>query len=104
MSRSKWKGPYTNEKLLNQNLIESSSKITTIIKTTSRNSEIIYNFVGLTFDVYTGKTFLKLEITEEMVGHKFGEFAFTRTHSPPKKKKIKRKIAFKKVAKNGTKS
>nr|YP_009495459.1 ribosomal protein S19 [Eunotia naegelii]AWQ64106.1 ribosomal protein S19 [Eunotia naegelii] len=106
MSRSKWKGPYINEQLLsNQSLIESSSKnITNIIKTTSRNSEIIYGFVGLTFDVYTGKTFLKLEITEEMVGHKFGEFAFTRTHSPPKKKKIKRKIAFKKVVKNGTKN
>ena len=105
MSRSKWKGPYINEKLLNQSLIESSSKnLPIIIKTTSRNSEIIYNFVGLTFDVYTGKTFLKLEITAEMVGHKFGEFVFTRTHSPPKKKKIKRKIAFKKVTKNGTKN
>jgi small subunit ribosomal protein S19 len=105
MSRSKWKGPYVNDKLLNQSLIESSLRnATTVIKTTSRNSEIIHNFVGLTFDVYTGKTFFKLEITKDMVGHKFGEFAFTRTHSPPKKKKIKRKIAFKKVTKNGTKS
>ncbi len=91
MSRSKWKGPFINEKLFNQNLTESSSTIIPTIKTTSRNSEIVFNFVGLTFDVYTGKTFLKLEITEDMVGHKFGEFAFTRTHSPPKKKKKKKK-------------
>jgi small subunit ribosomal protein S19 len=88
MSRSKWKGPYIDENLFNQNIIESSSIVNTLIlKTTSRNSVIAQNFIGLTFDVYTGKTFLKLEITEEMVGHKFGEFAFTRTHSPPKKKK-----------------
>jgi len=103
MNRSKWKGPYVNEELLNQSLTESFSNSATI-KTTSRNSEIIYNFVGLTFNVYNGKTFLKIEITKEMVGHKFGEFAFTKTHSPQKKKKVKRKIAFKKVTKNETKN
>ncbi len=96
MSRSKWKGPYVNEKLLNQNLKKSFSK--TILKTTSRNSEILCNFIGLTFNVHTGKTFLKIEITKEMVGHKLGEFAFTRSHAPPKKKKIKKKIAFKKAS------
>lgn len=98
-NRSKWKGPYVNEKLLNQTLQNSFSK-NTIIKTSSRSSEIIKNFIGLTFSVHTGKTFFQLEVTKHMVGHKFGEFAFTRIHSPPKKK-IKRKIIFKK---SGTKS
>jgi small subunit ribosomal protein S19 len=91
MNRSKWKGPYVNEKLLNQSLMIKPFSNNVNIKTTSRNSEIVYNFVGLTFDVYNGRTFLKLEITKEMVGHKFGEFAFTRSHSPPKKKKLKEK-------------
>jgi len=100
ISRSKWKGPYVNEKLLNQTLKKSRSKKNTILKTRSRSSEIINNFIGLTFSIYTGKTFFQIEITKHMVGHKFGEFAFTRIHSPPKKK-IKRKIIFKK---SGTKS
>jgi len=105
MSRSKWKGPYVNEKIINQINIKTFLN-NNFIKTTSRNSEIINTFVGLTFEIHTGKTFLKLEITEDMVGYKFGEFVFTRSHAPPKKKKIKKKIAFKKkaITKHGTKS
>jgi small subunit ribosomal protein S19 len=92
MSRSKWKGPYINEELFD--ILKKKLNNNTIITTKSRNSEIISNFIGLTFDIHTGKNFLKIEITEEMLGHKFGEFAFTRTHSLPKK--IKKKISFKK--------
>lgn len=98
MSRSKWKEPFVNEKIINQSLKNELNKnsIDKTIKVMSKNSKIINSFIGLTFNIYTGKTFLKLEITKEMVGYKFGEFIFTRIHSPPKKKKIKRKIAFKK--------
>jgi small subunit ribosomal protein S19 len=96
MSRSKWKEPFVNEKIINQSLKKKELNKDKMIKITSKNSVIINNFVGLTFNIYTGKTFFKIEITKEMVGYKFGEFIFTRIHSPPKKKKIKRKIAFKK--------
>jgi len=97
MSRSKWKEPFVNEKIINQDLKnELNINKDKILKIMNKNSVIINNFVGLSFNIYTGKTFFKLEITKEMVGYKFGEFTFTRIHSPPKKKKIKRKIAFKK--------
>lgn len=69
MSRSKWKGPYINKNLFN-NQFE--------IKTTSRSSEIIPTFVGQTFLIHNGKTFTKILVTEEMVGHKLGEFVFSR--------------------------
>ena len=69
MNRSKWKGFYLNKNLIYKELKNE-------IKTTSRNSEIIPKFIGQTFHVYNGKTFTKVLVTEEMIGHKFGEFAF----------------------------
>jgi ribosomal protein S19 len=69
MSRPKWKSPYVNKNLF-INQLE--------IKTTARNSEIIPKFLGQIFLIHNGKTFIKILITEEMVGHKLGEFVFTR--------------------------
>lgn len=87
MSRSKWKGIYTNINSKNfKNL--KKTKNTLLI---SRNSSIIPKFVGLTFEVYTGKNLKKISVTEEMVGYKFGEFAKTRSDFAFKKKKKKKK-------------
>ena len=79
MSRSIKKGPFVNEKLMKkvEKMIETGSKKP--IKTWSRNSVIMPNFVGLTISVHNGKKFFPLFITEAMVGHKLGEFAPTRT-------------------------
>jgi small subunit ribosomal protein S19 len=77
MNRVKWKGPYINNKLLKkiENTISSSKNV---IKTTSKNSIIVPKFVGLTFQIYNGKTFITIKIIEEMINHKFGEFINTR--------------------------
>ena len=85
MTRAKWKGPYIETKLLTQTE-KTPNKFKNIINTTSRNSEIIPSFVGMTFNIHNGKTFLKLTITEEMIGHKFGEFSPTRKKFLFKKK------------------
>ena len=86
MSRAKWKGVYINLKYIkNLNL---KKKQQTIFM--SRNSKIIPKFVGLTFKVYNGKNYIELPITEEMIGHKFGEFVFTRARFSFKKKKSKK--------------
>lgn len=84
MSRSKWKGPFINIKVL-QKLANSSKKI----NLTTRNSEIVPTFVGLSFNIHNGKTITKLTITNEMIGHKFGEFCLTRKKFSFKKKKKK---------------
>jgi len=79
MSRSAWKIPFVDASLLkNIKKVASSSK-KTIIKTWSRRSTILPQFVGLTFAVYNGKKFISVLVTENMVGHKFGEFSPTRT-------------------------
>lgn len=88
MSRSKWKGPYINSNFLKQIKISNKKKLLPII---SRNSTIIYKFIGLKFNVHTGKTFTEVAILKEMVGHKFGEFAPTRVKFSFKKKKKKYK-------------
>ena len=85
MSRSKWKGPFLNTKTL-QNLKDKSKK-TNIAAT--RNSIIVPNFVGLSFNIHNGKIFTKLTVTNEMIGHKFGEFSPTRKKFIFKKKKKK---------------
>lgn len=79
MTRSIDKGPYIDEKLLKKvkSVIQSGSR--TAIKTWSRRTVIIPEFVGLTFSVYNGKKFLPVYVTESMVGHKLGEFSPTRT-------------------------
>lgn len=90
MPRSVWKGPYVDPKVVkkaDKALEENNNRP---IKIWSRRSTIIPKFVGLTFSVHNGKTHVPVPITEDMVGHKFGEFAPTRTfygHEADKKAK-----------------
>ncbi|MBD3379236.1 MAG: 30S ribosomal protein S19 [Candidatus Omnitrophica bacterium] len=79
MSRSIKKGPFVDEKLMKKvrALLDSGSKKP--IKTWSRRSTVLPEFVGLTISIHDGKKFHPLFITENMVGHKLGEFAATRT-------------------------
>ena len=79
MARSLKKGPYVFHKLLNKIEKAKESKKKTVIKTWSRASMIIPNMVGETIAVHNGKTFVPVFVTENMVGHKLGEFAPTRT-------------------------
>lgn len=81
MSRSKWKGPYIN--------IEAIKNKTSVISAT-RSSKIIPKFLGLTFKVHNGKSHTEITVTDTMIGHKFGEFAFTRSRFVFKKKKSKK--------------
>ncbi|MCD4682113.1 MAG: 30S ribosomal protein S19 [Bacteroidales bacterium] len=78
MSRSLKKGPYIHYKLEKKVLINVESKKKTVIKTWSRASMISPDFVGLTIAVHNGNKFIPVYITENMVGHKLGEFAPTR--------------------------
>ncbi|RMF12817.1 MAG: 30S ribosomal protein S19 [Alphaproteobacteria bacterium] len=92
MARSVWKGPFVELSLLKkaEEMQESGKK--QVIKTWSRRSTIMPQFVGLTFNVYNGHKFVPVYVTEEMVGHKLGEFAPTRTfygHGADKKAKRK---------------
>ena len=87
MSRSKWKGPYINPKYL-QKLNDNIKKQHVFLM--SKNSEIIPKFLGLTFKVHNGKSYVELTITDSMIGHKFGEFVFTRAKFLFKKKKSKK--------------
>ena len=89
MTRSIWKGPFVHPSLLKKidKLKDTPNKKP--IKTWSRNSTIIPDFVGHSFMIHNGKTFIPITISEEMVGHKLGEFAPTRTfkgHTPADKK------------------
>lgn len=87
MSRAKWKGPYIENTLLrNFNNLKKHE-----LMTFSRSSTILHKFVGSSFKIHNGKTFVNLKITENMVGFKFGEFASTRKKFVFKKKKKKKK-------------
>jgi small subunit ribosomal protein S19 len=79
LPRSLKKGPFVDEKLMKKvrTLIESSEK--KLIKTWSRRSTIVPEFIGFTFAVHNGKKFIPVYVTENMVGHKLGEFSPTRT-------------------------
>ena len=79
MSRSTKKGPYVDQKLMEkvQGMLKSGSKKP--IKTWARSSTITPDFVGLTFSIHNGRKFIPVFVTENMVGHKLGEFAHTRT-------------------------
>ena len=79
MTRSVWKGPFVDGYLLKKAEAARASGRHDVIKTWSRRSTILPQFVGLTFGVYNGKKFIPVNVTEEMVGHKLGEFAPTRT-------------------------
>jgi small subunit ribosomal protein S19 len=78
MSRSLKKGPFVETKLLQKVLRQSQIGIKDPIKTWSRRSTVVPEFVGFTFLVHNGKIFNKVFVTEEMVGHKLGEFSVTR--------------------------
>ena len=79
MARSVKKGPYVEESLHKKILLMQDKKEKKIIKTWSRRSTITPEFVGLTFAVHNGKKFIPVFVSENMVGHKLGEFAPTRT-------------------------
>ena len=78
MARSLKKGPYVAKHLLKKVEKVNASEKKEVIKTWSRRSTIFPNFVGLTFAVHNGKEFIPVYVTEDMVGHKLGEFSATR--------------------------
>ena len=80
MPRSIKKGPYIEPKLLAKAEVAQESKKRVVIKTWSRRSMIVPEFVGLTFAVHNGKKFIPVYVSENMVGHKLGEFSPTRTY------------------------
>ena len=89
MSRSVWKGPFVDPSLIKK--VERLKGQTNVppIKTWSRKSTIIPEFIGLSFLIHNGRKFIPIRISEEMVGHKLGEFSPTRTfhgHTPADKK------------------
>ncbi len=79
MHRSVKKGPYCEAKLLSRVEAQKASNKKSVIKTWSRRSTILPQFVEMTIAVYNGKTHVPVYITEDMVGHKLGEFVPTRT-------------------------
>lgn len=79
MGRSLKKGPYIDEKLMKKVMAQQGAKQKSSIKTWARSSQIAPEFVGHTFMVHNGRTFLSVYVTESMVGHRLGEFAPTRT-------------------------
>ncbi len=79
MARSVWKGAFVDGYLLKKAEKARSTARNQVIKTWSRRSTILPQFVGLTFGVYNGHKFVPVLVTENMVGHKLGEFSPTRT-------------------------
>jgi len=89
MARSVWKGPFVHPSLLKKIDRLKDKSNNKPIKTWSRHSTIIPDFVGISFLIHNGKSFIPITVSEEMVGHKLGEFAPTRTfrgHTPADKK------------------
>jgi small subunit ribosomal protein S19 len=92
MARSAWKGPFVDGYLLKKAETVQNSGRKDVIKTWSRRSTILPQFVGLTFGVYNGQKHVPVSVSEDMVGMKFGEFSPTRTfygHAADKKAKRK---------------
>ncbi|MFP6743088.1 MAG: 30S ribosomal protein S19 [Alphaproteobacteria bacterium] len=90
MARSVWKGPFIDGYLLKKAEVTQSSGRKEVIRTWSRRSTILPQFVGLTFGVHNGRKFVPVLVNENMVGHKLGEFSPTRTyygHTADKKAK-----------------
>ena len=81
MARSVWKGPFVDQYLLTKAENQRAAGRNDVIRTWSRRSTILPQFVGLTFGVYNGQKFIPGLVTENMVGHKFGEFSPTRTYA-----------------------
>ncbi len=95
MARSLKKGPYIEPKLLKKALEAQESASRHVIKTWSRRSTIVPELVGLTLAVHNGKKFIPVFISEDMVGHKLGEFSPTRTffgHAGDKRTRLKGKM------------
>ena len=93
MPRSLKKGPFIDQKLMNKVEIAQSSRSNQVIKTWSRRSTVIPDMVGITLAVHNGRKFIPVFVTENMVGHKLGEFSPTRTfygHAGDKKSKLRR--------------
>ena len=91
MPRSVWKGPFVDGYLLRKAEEARSAGRNTVIKTWSRRSTVLPQFVGLTFGVHNGKKFIPVLVTEDMIGHKFGEFSPSRTYyGHTADKKVKR--------------
>ena len=88
MSRSIWKGPFVDGYLLKKSEKARGSGSNAVIKMWSRRSTILPQFVGLTFGVYNGKKHIPVLVTEDMVGHKLGEFSPTRTFRGHSGKKV----------------
>jgi len=89
MARAVWKGPFVEESLMKKVDKYKTDAKKIPIKTWSRKSTIIPDFIGLSFLIYNGKKFIPITVSEDMVGHKLGEFAPTRTffgHTPADKK------------------
>ena len=80
MARSVWKGPFIEKSLLKKTEEARNSGKNTVIKTWSRRSTILPNMVGLTYGVHNGHKFIPVVISDQMIGHKLGEFAPTRTY------------------------
>tara|TARA_R110001592_G_scaffold27763_28_gene103019 strand:- start:8609 stop:8884 length:276 start_codon:yes stop_codon:yes gene_type:complete len=80
MARSVWKGPFVEKSLLKKVEEARASGKNTIIKTWSRRSTILPNMIGLTFGVHNGKKFIPVVVSDQMIGHKLGEFSPTRTY------------------------
>ena len=80
MARSLRKGPFVDDHLMKKVQAVSDSGDRRVIKTWSRRSTIMPQFVGLTFGIYNGRKHIPVSVTEDMIGHKFGEFAPTRTY------------------------
>jgi len=81
MARSVWKGPFVDRHLLKKVEVLLQSGRKEVIKTWSRRSTILPQFVGLTFGVHNGKKFIPVLVTDQMIGHKLGEFAPTRAYT-----------------------
>lgn len=93
MPRSLKKGPYVEPKLMKKVVTAQETRSSRVIKTWSRRSTIVPEMVGITLAVHNGKKFIPVFISENMVGHKLGEFSPTRTfygHAGDKKSKLKR--------------
>ena len=89
MARSIKKGPFCDDYLVKKVQTARQSQSRQVIKTWSRRSTVLPEFVGITFAVHNGKKFIPVYVTENMVGHKLGEFALTRTfhgHTSAEKK------------------
>ncbi|MFZ1986626.1 MAG: 30S ribosomal protein S19 [Desulfatitalea sp.] len=92
MPRSLKKGPFIEDSLMKKVLISQETRSNRVIKTWSRRSTIVPEMVGLTLAVHNGRKFIPVFVTENMVGHKLGEFSPTRTffgHAADKKTKKK---------------